>query len=196
MRRAADLINNAQRPLILAGHGVPMSGAMEVLRAFAEKTDIPVALTLLGKGDFPESHPLALGMMGMHGEAFVNHAIQEIDLLLAFGMRFDDRVTGRLEHYAPKAHKIHVDLDAAELNKVVPVGRVIREAKGLARRIASKSALPIAAIIRAVNEGLEQDIEAAMDTERKQFINLQGSHDMDEGLKAFLEKRQPKFEDR
>jgi len=82
------------------------------------------------------------------------------------------------------------------VNKVVPVGRVIREAKGLARRIASKSALPIAAIIRAVNEGLEQDIEAAMDTERKQFINLQGSHDMDEGLKAFLEKRQPKFEDR
>jgi acetolactate synthase-1/2/3 large subunit len=121
VRQAADLLNDAQRPLILAGHGVLMSGAMEMLRAFAEKTEIPVALTLLGKGGFPESHPLSLGMMGMHGEAFVNLAIQEADLLLAFGMRFDDRVTGRLKHYAPKSRKVHVDLDAAELNKVVPV---------------------------------------------------------------------------
>jgi len=121
LQQAAELINGAHRPVILAGNGVLMSGAMEVLRAFAEKTDTPVALTLLGKGGFPESHRLALGMMGMHGEAFVNQAIQEADLLLAFGMRFDDRVTGKLEHYAPKARKVHVDLDAAELNKVVPV---------------------------------------------------------------------------
>lgn len=121
VRQAADLINGAQRPVILAGHGVLMSGAMETLRAFAEKTETPVALTLLGKGGFPESHPLTLGMMGMHGEAFVNKAIQEADLLLAFGMRFDDRVTGKLESYAPKARKVHVDLDAAELNKRVPV---------------------------------------------------------------------------
>jgi len=121
VRQAADLINDAQRPVILAGHGVLMSGAMERLRAFVEKTETPVAWTLLGKGGFPASHPLALGMMGMHGEAVVNYTIQEADLLLAFGMRFDDRVTGKLEHYAPKAHKIHVDLDAAELNKVVPV---------------------------------------------------------------------------
>ncbi|MFQ6099740.1 MAG: biosynthetic-type acetolactate synthase large subunit [Anaerolineae bacterium] len=121
VRQAAVLINGAQRPVILAGHGVLMSGAMETLRAFAEKTETPIALTLLGKGGFPQSHPLALGMMGMHGEAFVNQAIQEADLLLAFGMRFDDRVTGRLEDYAPKARKIHVDLDAAELNKIVPV---------------------------------------------------------------------------
>ena len=121
VRQAADLINSAQRPVILAGHGVLMSGAVDALRAFAEKTDTPVALTLLGKGGFPASHPLALGMMGMHGEAFVNQAIQEADLLLAFGMRFDDRVTGKLEHYAPKARKVHVDLDAAELNKIVQV---------------------------------------------------------------------------
>jgi acetolactate synthase-1/2/3 large subunit len=119
--QAADMISEAQRPVILAGHGVLMSGAMETLKAFAEKTEIPIALTLLGKGGFPESHPLALGMMGMHGEAFVNQAIQGADLLLAFGMRFDDRVTGKLEHYAPQARKVHVDLDAAELNKVVPV---------------------------------------------------------------------------
>jgi acetolactate synthase-1/2/3 large subunit len=121
IRQAVDMINTAQRPVILAGHGVLMSGAMEALRTFAEKTQTPIALTLLGKGGFPESHPLALGMMGMHGEAFVNRAIQEADLLLAFGMRFDDRVTGRLDYYAPKARKVHVDLDAAELNKIVPV---------------------------------------------------------------------------
>ena len=121
VRRAADLIDHAQRPVILAGNGVLMSGAEDALRAFAEKTETPVALTLLGKGGFPESHPLALGMMGMHGEACVNHAIQEADLLLAFGMRFDDRVTGKLDHYAPHARKVHVDLDAAELNKIVPV---------------------------------------------------------------------------
>jgi len=121
VRHAAELINSAQRPVILAGQGVLMSGAMEALRAFVEKTETPVALTLLGKGGFPESHPLALGMMGMHGEAVVNNAIQGADLLLAFGMRFDDRVTGDLERYAPQARKVHVDMDAAELNKVVPV---------------------------------------------------------------------------
>ena len=121
VRQAVEMVNSAQRPLILAGNGVLLSGAMDALRAFAEKTQTPVALTLLGKGGFPESHPLALRMMGMHGEAFVNQAIQEADLLLAFGMRFDDRVTGNLNHYAPKARKVHVDLDAAELNKIVPV---------------------------------------------------------------------------
>jgi acetolactate synthase-1/2/3 large subunit len=121
VRQAADMINDAQRPVILAGQGVLMSGAMETLRAFVEKTETPVAITLLGKGGFPESHPLCLGMMGMHGEAFVNQAIQDADLLLAFGMRFDDRVTGKLELYAPKARKIHVDMDPAELNKIVPV---------------------------------------------------------------------------
>ena len=121
VQQAADMINKAQRPVVLAGHGVLMSGAMEALRSFVEQTRTPVALTLLGKGGFPESHPLTLGMMGMHGEAYVNKAIQEADLLLAFGMRFDDRVTGRLETYAPNADKIHVDLDAAELNKVIPV---------------------------------------------------------------------------
>ena len=117
--QAAALINQAKRPVILAGQGVMMSGAMDVLRAFVEKTEIPVALTLLGKGGFPESHPLALAMMGMHGEFYVNKAIQEADLLLAFGMRFDDRVTGRLDAYALGAKKIHIDMDAAELNKVV-----------------------------------------------------------------------------
>jgi acetolactate synthase-1/2/3 large subunit len=119
--RAVELIASAERPVILAGHGVLMSGAMGELRRFVDKCRIPVAQTLLGLGGFPASHPLNLGMMGMHGEAYVNTAIQEADLLLAFGMRFDDRVTGTLETYAPKARKIHVDIDPSEINKVVKV---------------------------------------------------------------------------
>lgn len=121
LERAAALIRDARKPLILAGHGVLQSGAVAELRAFAELTDTPVALTLLGIGALPASHPLCLGMMGMHGEAWVNHAIQEADLLLAFGMRFDDRVTGNLRTYAPHARKIHVDIDASEVNKNVRV---------------------------------------------------------------------------
>jgi acetolactate synthase-1/2/3 large subunit len=91
------------------------------VQAFAEKTCIPVAMTLLGLGHLPASHVLNLGMMGMHGEAWVNKTIQEADLLLALGMRFDDRVTGTLKTYAPNAKKIHVDIDPAEINKNVKV---------------------------------------------------------------------------
>ena len=119
--QALELIKNAKRPVILAGHGIIISGAMKEVRDFAERTGIPVALTLLGLGAFPASHPMNLGMMGMHGEAWVNHTIQEADLLLAFGMRFDDRVTGTLKTYAPNAKKIHVEIDPAEINKNVKV---------------------------------------------------------------------------
>jgi acetolactate synthase-1/2/3 large subunit len=118
--QAAIAINRAERPVILAGHGVLMSGTADLLRELAERTEAAVAVTLLGKGAFPSSHPLCLGMMGMHGEVCANQAIQEADLLLALGMRFDDRVTGRLDSYAPTACKVHVDADAAELNKNVP----------------------------------------------------------------------------
>ena len=121
LERALDLINHAQRPVILAGHGIILSGAMREVIAFAEKAEVPVAETLLGLGGFPASHPLSLGMMGMHGEAFVNTAIQESDLLLAFGMRFDDRVTGNLKTYAPSAKKIHIEIDPAEIHKNVHV---------------------------------------------------------------------------
>jgi acetolactate synthase-1/2/3 large subunit len=121
LQRAAELIQNAKRPLILAGRGVLMSGAMAELRAFAEQTHTPVAMTLLGLGCFPASHPLSLGMMGMHGESWTNSAIQEADLLLAFGMRFDDRVTGNLKTYAPNAKKIHIEIDPSEINKNVKV---------------------------------------------------------------------------
>ena len=121
LQRAADLIAAAERPIILAGHGVLMSGAMDEVRFFAEKTQTPVAMTLLGLGGFPASHPLSLGMMGMHGEFYCNNAIQNADLLLAFGMRFDDRVTGKLDTYAPHAKKIHVDIDPTEVHKNVTV---------------------------------------------------------------------------
>jgi len=119
--QALDLIHNSKRPLILGGHGIIVSGAMREVRDFAERAGIPVAMTLLGLGAFPASHPLNLGMMGMHGEAWVNHTIQEADLLLAFGMRFDDRVTGNLKNYAPNAKKIHIEIDPAEINKNVKV---------------------------------------------------------------------------
>jgi acetolactate synthase-1/2/3 large subunit len=121
LSQAAELIRNAKRPIILAGHGIAESGAMEQVRTLAERTQIPVALTLLGLGAFPASHPLNMGMMGMHGEAWVNHAIQESDLLIACGMRFDDRVTGSTSTYALKAKKIHIEVDPAEINKNIKV---------------------------------------------------------------------------
>jgi acetolactate synthase-1/2/3 large subunit len=121
LKKAVDLIAASEQPLILAGQGVLMSGAMDRLEEFATKTQTPVAMTLLGLGSLPRSHPLSLGMMGMHGEAFCNQAIQNADLLLAFGMRFDDRVTGNIRTYAPRARKIHLDIDPTEINKNVDV---------------------------------------------------------------------------
>ncbi len=116
---ALQLIAEAERPIILAGHGIMMSGAMNEVRELAERAQIPVSLTLLGKGAMPEDHPLVIGMMGMHGEASSNLAIQEADLLIALGMRFDDRVTGNLKTYARNAKKIHIDIDRSEINKNV-----------------------------------------------------------------------------
>src|SRR6266851_4809028 len=121
VRDAIELITAAERPLILAGHGVMLSGAERQIIELAERAQIPIAVTLLGLGGVPASHPLNLGMMGMHGEAWVNNAIQEADLLIALGMRFDDRVTGNLKTYAPTAKKIHVEIDASEIGKNVKV---------------------------------------------------------------------------
>jgi acetolactate synthase I/II/III large subunit len=119
IQQAIELIQNAKRPVILAGHGITHSGAEAQVIAFAERQQIPVASTLLGLGAFPTFHPLSLGMMGMHGESWVNNAIQQADLLLAFGMRFDDRVTGNLASYAQNAKKIHIEIDPSEINKNV-----------------------------------------------------------------------------
>src|ERR1700693_4155816 len=134
--RAVELLNSAKRPLILAGHGIIVSGAMKAFEQFVRTGNYPVAMTLLGIGCFPAKDPLNLGMMGMHGEAWVNNAIQESDLLIAVGMRFDDRVTGDLRTYAKNARKIHIEIDRAEINKNVPVdvALVAERLEVLARR--------------------------------------------------------------
>ncbi|HEV8600009.1 MAG TPA: biosynthetic-type acetolactate synthase large subunit [Gemmatimonadales bacterium] len=120
LSEAARLIAQARRPLILAGHGVLLAGAYEALRLLAERTGIPVITTLLGISAFPESHPLHLGMPGMHGEVHVNRAIQHADLLIGIGLRFDDRVTGNTKGFAPRAAIVHIELDASEVGKNVP----------------------------------------------------------------------------
>jgi len=118
---AAIMINHAEKPLILAGHGVLLSRAEDELKAFAEKTGIPVALTLLGLSAFPSDHRLFAGLLGMHGNYGPNLLTNEADLIIAIGMRFDDRVTGNLEKYAKKATIIHIEIDEAEINKNVLV---------------------------------------------------------------------------
>ncbi len=138
LKMAAREIEQAKRPLILAGHGVLIAEAWDELQAFAEKTQIPVAWTLLGIGAIDETHPLAYGYMGMHGWKHVNRAIQSADLLIAIGMRFDDRVTGSVRTYAPYARIIHADVDPAEIGKNVAVevpivGDAKRVLEGLAR---------------------------------------------------------------
>ena len=119
IRLAAELINNAKRPLIMAGHGIMLANATELFREFVEKSGVPVIFTLLGLGCFPENHPLGLGMMGMHGHKEVNDAEDECDLLVNIGARFDDRATGNLKGFAPNAKIVHVDIDPAEIGKNV-----------------------------------------------------------------------------
>jgi len=119
LRQAIELLRNAKKPLIMAGHGIIKAEASAELLQFAEKTGIPVTTTFLGVGSFPEDHPLSLGMPGMHGWVHVNRAIQECDLLLNIGGRFEDRVTGKVSTFAPHAQVIHVDIDPSEINKNV-----------------------------------------------------------------------------
>ena len=121
LNKAADLINNSKKPVILAGHGILLSGASREVIKLAEIASCPVTWTLLGSGAVPASHPLNMGMMGMHGEFAVNNAIQEADLLIACGMRFDDRVTGDVSTYSPNSKKIHIDIDPSEINKIIKV---------------------------------------------------------------------------
>jgi acetolactate synthase-1/2/3 large subunit len=133
--RAVHMINEAERPILFAGHGIVKAEATGALLALVERSQAPVATTLLGIGGFPATHPQNLGMMGMHGEAWVNTAIQEADLIVALGMRFDDRVTGNLKTYATRAKKIHIEVDPAEINKSVkvdlPIVGDVREVLGL-----------------------------------------------------------------
>jgi acetolactate synthase-1/2/3 large subunit len=155
LAQAAELIRNSKRPVLLVGHGVIGSGAEEQVRTLAERAQIPVALTLLGLGAFPASHALNLGLMGMHGESWVNHAIQDADLLIACGMRFDDRVTGTISTYATKAKKIHIEIDPAEINKNIQVdapliGDLREVLEQLLPRIPSRDG---AAWLKAINAG-------------------------------------------
>jgi acetolactate synthase-1/2/3 large subunit len=121
LKNAAKLINEAKRPVIIAGRGVIISGASEELKELAEKSQIAVISTLLGIGGFPENHVLSVGMAGMHGTGYANKAMDDADVLIAVGMRFDDRVTGDISKYAPRARIIHIDLDPAEIGKNVSV---------------------------------------------------------------------------
>lgn len=120
LSKAAALLNEAQRPLILAGHGVTIAGAERQLAELAEKADIPVATTLHGLAVMPSSHRLNKGMLGMHGHIAPNVATNRADVILAVGMRFDDRVVGRVKDYAPKAKIIHIDIDQSEIDRIVP----------------------------------------------------------------------------
>lgn len=121
IKQAAEVISKAKKPIIIAGGGVISSEASKELREFAEHTDIPVTMTLMGLGGFPGSHPLSLGMLGMHGTYYANKAVQDSDLLIAIGMRFDDRVTGKVDAFAPHAKVVHIDIDPTSIRKNVKV---------------------------------------------------------------------------
>ena len=123
--QAVTMISEAKKPVILAGHGVLISGASEEVISLSEKSGIPISWTLLGSGAVPASHPLNMGMMGMHGEFAANNAIHNADLLIACGMRFDDRVTGNTKTYSPNSKKIHIEVDPSEINKNVKVDLAI-----------------------------------------------------------------------
>jgi acetolactate synthase-1/2/3 large subunit len=132
IKKAAKLINQAKRPIIYAGGGVVTSGAHHELKELAEKIQAPATMTLMGLGGFPGTHQLCLGMLGMHGTAFANHAIMESDLIIAVGARFDDRVTGRLDAFAVGAKIIHIDIDPASISKNVKVDvPIVGDAKNI-----------------------------------------------------------------
>ncbi len=141
IERAAELIGTAHRPLIYGGGGVNIADAQDELVALAERIDAPVTMTLMGKGAFPEDHELSLGMPGMHGTGYANYALHEADVVVAVGTRFDDRVTGKLDMFAPGVKFIHVDIDPAEIGKnVAPalpiVGDVKRVLAALVKKVA------------------------------------------------------------
>ena len=134
VRKAVKYLEESQRPVILAGHGVITAEASRELREFAEKAQIPVITTLLGISSFPEDHVLSVGMPGMHGMAFANIALDHADLIIAVGARFDDRVTGKVSEFAPNAKIIHIDIDPAEMGKMVkPVVPIVGDVKPVLR---------------------------------------------------------------
>jgi acetolactate synthase-1/2/3 large subunit len=136
IKRAAEAINAAEKPLLYVGGGIIISGASDLVRALAIKANIPVTTTLMALGAFPEDHPLALKMLGMHGTAYANYAVQECDLLVALGARFDDRITGDIKKFAPHARIIHVDIDPCSISKNIRVDiPVVGDAKDILQGI-------------------------------------------------------------
>ncbi len=119
LEAAAALLHQAERPLLYVGHGAVIAGAGKAVMQLAEKLRAPIVNTLLGKGAADETHPLHLGMLGMHGTAYANKAVIHCDLIMAIGARWDDRVTGKVDEFCTDAKKIHVDIDPAEFNKVI-----------------------------------------------------------------------------
>jgi len=137
LKEAARLITEAERPLIISGHGVMTSGATKELLSLAERSGIPVITTLLGLGSFPGGHPLSMGMLGMHGMYWSNLSVDQADLIVGIGMRFDDRVTGKVDTFAPHARIIHMDIDATQIGRNVPVEvPVVGDAKALLHQLA------------------------------------------------------------
>jgi len=159
IERAAEMLSRARRPLFLVGHGAVISGAEKAVTFLAEKLQIPVTNTLLGKGCFPESHSLSLGMLGMHGTAYANKAVLDCDLIMSIGSRWDDRITGKIEEFCPAALKIHVDIDPSEINKTIVVDVPI---VGDAR-------LVIEAIAAIAKRGDTSDWIAQIDRWKRQF---------------------------
>jgi acetolactate synthase-1/2/3 large subunit len=155
IKRAAELIAQAEKPIILAGHGVVISRAWDELVQLAETAQIPVITTLLGLGGFPGTHELNMGMPGMHGMYWNNMAISEADLVMGVGMRFDDRVTGALKDFAPKAQIIHIDIDPAEIGKNLPV------------------AVPIVGDVKKVLAALNREVQPARHDEWRAWLNEQ-----------------------
>src|SRR5918911_1749959 len=157
VKEAARLIERAQRPVIIAGQGVLLSGAWDQLRAFAEQTQIPVMTTLLGISGFPESHPLSLGFLGMHGWVHCNYAVHHSDLVVAIGMRMDDRACGKFAAFAPQAKIVHIDIDPAEIGKNVRVD------------------VPIVGDVGRVLHRLTPEIDATTAPDRSAWLNqIQG----------------------
>jgi acetolactate synthase I/II/III large subunit len=187
LENAAELIQNSRKPLILVGHGALIARAQDEVRILAEKADIPVASTLLGLSAFPTEHPLYVGMLGMHGNYGPNLLTNEADLLIAIGMRFDDRVTGDLAKYAKKARVIHIEIDPAEINKNVPATvALIADAKEALNQL-----LPY---IKEGNRKLwHQEFQKCMQLEKEKVINdelhpTQGQLKMGEVVNLISEK--------
>ena len=174
IRRASRLIKNAKRPVILAGHGIILSQAYDELRELAEKAQIPVVTTLRGVSGFPTDHVLSAGWPGMHGMAYASLAVDEADLLIALGMRFDDRITGDAAKFAPNSKKIHVDVDPSEIGKCIAVD------------------VPIVGDVKRVLQSLNKAVEPALHVEWVQRIDqLKQEHALTDP--NFSDKLQAKY---